>query len=56
MLLSRRLRFGFAFNLLKLVDGVQAAIRAPVKHLKSFLEPSGVNYNPQTNTTEEAYD
>jgi hypothetical protein len=31
-------------------------VTAPVKHIKRLLEPSGVDYQTMTNTTEEAFD
>lgn len=56
-MLSKVISRGFGtFNIVNSVKGVKAALTAPVKHIKSFLEPSGNKHNPQTNTTEEAFD
>ena len=44
------------FNVGKTLNRLKTAIRAPIRHLKRQLEPQGVNYNPWTNTTEEAFD
>lgn len=47
---------GSFFNLSNAWKRVQGAVSAPSKHLKRTLEPSGQDYNPLTNTTEEAFD
>ena len=47
---------GSNFNLPNAWKRVRSAINAPKKHIKRLLEPSGQDYNPQTNTTEEAFD
>lgn len=44
------------FNITKAYQRLKSAVRAPVKHLKRNLEPTAANYNPFTNTTEEAFD
>lgn len=31
-------------------------ITAPIKHFKRFVQPTGLNYSPMTNTTQEAFD
>lgn len=31
-------------------------LKAPVKHFKRMIQPTGVNYSPVTNTTQEAFD
>jgi len=44
------------FNITNAFQRLKNTIRAPVKHIKRNLEPSAVDYNPMTNTTEEAFD
>ena len=44
------------FNILNAFKSAKNAIYAPVKHLKRHFEPTGADYNPTTNTTEEAFD
>jgi len=44
------------FNITKAYQRLKNAVRAPVKHLKRNIEPTASNYNPWTNTTEEAFD
>eukprot|EP01017_Pseudomicrothorax_dubius_P041046 TRINITY_DN6531_c0_g1_i1.p1 TRINITY_DN6531_c0_g1~~TRINITY_DN6531_c0_g1_i1.p1 ORF type:complete len:592 (+),score=196.83 TRINITY_DN6531_c0_g1_i1:313-2088(+) len=44
------------FNILGAFSRLGSAIRAPMKHLRRNLEPTGVNYQTITNTTEEAFD
>jgi hypothetical protein len=47
---------GGKFNILNAFKRLGSAIRAPVKHIKRNMEPSANDYNPMTNTTEEAFD
>ena len=47
---------GSYFNLASAWKRVQGAVKAPKKHIKRLLEPTGRDYNPTTNTTEEAFD
>ena len=47
---------GSHFNLGSAWKRVQSAVIAPRKHLKRLLEPSGRDYSPLLNTTEEAFD
>ena len=51
MMLTQTLKRGFSFNILNAFRGVKEAVQAPVKHIKSFTEPTGKEYSPQTNTT-----
>ena len=44
------------FNILSSFNRIKSAVKAPVKHFKRTIEPSGVDYNLMTNTTEEAFD
>ena len=56
MLLSRRLRFGFGFNLYSSWNNIKQAISAPKKHVKALLEPTGNEYSIQTNLTADGFD
>lgn len=56
MLLTRRLRFGFGFNILNGLKNLKSAVLAPRKHLKALVEPSGIEYSVQTNLTAEGFD
>jgi hypothetical protein len=47
---------GSYFNLANAWKRVQSAVKAPRKHVKRLLEPSGRDYSPWLNTTEEAFD
>jgi hypothetical protein len=38
------------------LNRLKQTVRAPVKHLKRLLEPSGSNYQTMLNTTGEAFD
>jgi hypothetical protein len=38
------------------IGRLKSTLTAPVKHIKRGFEPSGLNYSPWTNTTEEAFD
>lgn len=56
-MLTKLIRKGFgSYNILNSIKNFKDALRAPVKHIKSWREPGGQDYNPQTNTTEEAFD
>lgn len=44
------------FNITNAFERLKNTVRAPVKHLKRNFEPTAANYNPFTNTTEEAFD
>ena len=55
-MLARSLKQSFNFSIMNAFKGIRDAVRAPVKHVKSMIEPSGGYYSPQTNTTEEAFD
>lgn len=55
-MLTKTIRRAFSFNLVRGLQELGAAVRAPVKHLKALFEPTGQNYSVQTNTTEEAFD
>jgi len=44
------------FNLTSALGRLKSAFRAPIKHLKRNIEPTGVDYGTMTNTTEEAFD
>ena len=44
------------FNIINSFQRLKNSLRAPVKHIKRNLEPTAVNFNPMTNTTEEAFD
>jgi len=44
------------FNITNAFSRLKNTIRAPVKHFKRNVEPTAANYNPFTNTTEEAFD
>jgi uncharacterized Zn-finger protein len=56
MILARRLGFGFSFNILNTVRNLKEAVVAPRKHLKAYLEPSGIEHSVQTNLTAEGFD
>jgi len=47
---------GSRFNIKNAFQRLKNTVRAPVKHFKRNVEASPVNYNPFTNTTEEAFD
>lgn len=55
-MLTKTLKYNFAFNILNAFKGIKEAIKAPVKHIKAATEPAGPYYSVQTNTTEEAFD
>lgn len=56
-MLTKLIRKGFgSFNILNSIRNFKDALRAPSKHLKSWNEAGGRDYNQQTNTTEEAFD
>jgi hypothetical protein len=44
------------FNVTNAFSRLKNTIRAPIKHFKRNVEPTAANYNPMTNTTEEAFD
>jgi len=54
MILARKLKFGF--NILNSFRSLKEAVLAPTKHIKSALEPSGLEYSTQTNLTAEGFD
>lgn len=56
MLLARKLKFGFSFNILNAVRNLKEAVLAPKKHIKALVEPSGNEYSVQTNLTTEGFD
>ena len=56
MLLSRRLKFGFGFNLFTGLNTLKQAVTAPIKHFKAATESSGTEYSIQTNLTAEGFD
>lgn len=45
-----------SYNILGSWTRLKAALRAPIKHWKRNMEPSAVNYQTMTNTTDEAFD
>jgi hypothetical protein len=55
-MLTKALRYNFSFNILSAFKGIKDALRAPVKHLKSSNEPTGIHYSTQTNITTDAFD
>ena len=55
-MITKALRYNYSFNILNAFKGIKEAVTAPVKHIKSLNEPTGSYYNPQTNTTEQAFD
>ena len=55
-MLTKVIRQSFGFNLMNAFKGIKEAATAPIKHIKSLSEPTGNYYNPQTNTTQEAFD
>lgn len=44
------------FNLNSALNTVKSTLKAPLKHIKRNIEPSGSNYARMSNTTEEAFD
>lgn len=44
------------FNITNAFQRIKSAVRSPIKHIKRNIEPSANDYNPLTNTTEEAFD
>lgn len=56
MILARRLGYGMSFNILNSLRSLKEAAIAPRKHIKSFLEPSGIEHSVQTNLTAEGFD
>ena len=56
MLLARRLKFGFSYNILNTIRNMKEAVTAPKKHLKAIFEPSGLEYSTQLNLTAEGFD
>jgi len=56
LMLTKAIKYSFGFNILNAFRGIKEAVTAPVKHVKSALEPTGQNYSVQTNTTSEAFD
>lgn len=56
MMLSKTLKYNFAFNIMSAFKGIKAAARAPVKHIKTLLEPVGQNHSIQLNLTAESFD
>jgi hypothetical protein len=64
-MLSKVIKYSFSnfntspkggFNLMAGINRLQESLKAPVKHIKRTMEPSGTNYSMMTNTTEEAFD
>jgi hypothetical protein len=63
-MLSKVVKYSFSvnptpkggFNLMAGINRLKESLKAPVKHIKRNIEPSGVNYSNMTNTTEEAFD
>lgn len=55
-MLGHKLAYHMSFNILNAIRDIKGGLTAPIKHIKALVEPTGQHYNPQTNTTVEAFD
>lgn len=47
-MLTRTIKQAFSFNILNTLRDLKGALRAPIKHIKAYTEPTGLYYSVQT--------